>query len=150
MEDIRPAALYTRRTALMMAGAAIPLWPQSQTPKGKNMAHPVVHFEIGCTDPTRTGKFFGELFGWNIQQNGPAAMIDTASKQGIPGHITALGHEPHHYTIFYVEVDDVQACLDKAAALGGKTLVPPVKIPTGTFAWFTDLDGNTIGLMKRG
>ncbi len=111
--------------------------------------HPVVHFEIGCTDPARAGKFFGELFGWNIQASGPAAMIDTASKQGIPGHITALGHEPLHYTIFYVEVDDIQACLDKAIALGGKTVVPPVKIPTGTFAWFSDLDGNTIGLLRR-
>ncbi len=40
--------------------------------------------------------------------------------------MTALGHEPHHYTIFYVQVDDVQAYLDKAAALGAKTLVPPV------------------------
>jgi predicted enzyme related to lactoylglutathione lyase len=59
-----------------------------------------------------------------------------------------LAHEPHHYTMFYVEVDDVQAYLDKAAALGGKTLVPPIKIPTGTFAWLSDLDGNTIGLLK--
>jgi len=113
------------------------------------MGQPVVHFEIGCTDRARTGKFFGELFGWHIQTNGPASTIDTASQQGIPGHITSLGHEPQHYTIFYVEVDDVQDCLDKAASLGGKTLVPPVKIPTGTFAWFSDLDGNTIGLLKR-
>jgi hypothetical protein len=63
--------------------------------------------------------------------------------------IASLGHEPQHYTMFYVEVDDVQAYLDKAAALGGKTLVPPIKIPTGTFAWFSDLDGNTIGLLKK-
>ena len=81
--------------------------------------------------------------------NGPAATIDTGSKRGIPGHITSLGHEPQHYTIFYVEVDDVQAYLDKAAALGGKAVVPPVKIPTGTFAWFSDLEGNTIGLLQR-
>ena len=113
------------------------------------MAHPVVHFEIGCTDVARTEKFFGELFGWKTERNGPAATIDTASRQGIPGHITALGHEPQHYTIFYVEVDDIQACLDKAASLGGKMLVPPIKIPTGTFAWFSDPDGNTIGLLKR-
>jgi predicted enzyme related to lactoylglutathione lyase len=113
------------------------------------MGHPVVHFEIGCRDRVKTEQFFGELFGWHIQQNGPASTIDTASRGGIPGHITSLGHEPQHYTIFYVEVDDVQACLDKVASLGGKTLVPPVKIPTGTFAWFSDLDGNTIGLLKR-
>jgi predicted enzyme related to lactoylglutathione lyase len=133
----------------MLASAAVPLCGQSQGTAqtgGKTMGHPVVHFEIGCKDRAKTEKFFSELFGWQI---GAGAMIDTASKQGIPGHITSLGHEPEHYTIFYVEVDDVQASLDKVAALGGKTLVPPVKIPTGTFAWFSDLDGNTIGLLKR-
>ena len=113
------------------------------------MAHPVVHFEIGCRDVGKTQQFFGELFGWHFQGAGPASLIDTGSQQGVPGHIASLGHEPYHYTIFYVEVDDVQACLDKAASLGGKTLVPPVKIPMGTFAWFSDIDGNVIGLLKR-
>ena len=112
------------------------------------MGQPVVHFEIGCRDIAKTQQFFSELFGWKIQQAGPAAMIDTASQRGIPGHITSLGHEPFHYTMFYVEVDDIQASLDKAVALGGKVVVPPIKIPTGTFAWFSDLEGNTIGLLK--
>lgn len=114
------------------------------------MAHPVVHFEIGCRDLAKTEQFFGDLFDWRIQRNGPAAAIDTGGEHAISGHITSLGHEPFHYTMFYVEVDDVQAYLDKAASLGGKTLVPPVKIPTGTFAWFSDPEGNTIGLVKRG
>ena len=113
------------------------------------MAHPVVHFEIGCKDIAKTEHFFSELFGWKTQRTGPAANIDTGTPQGIPGHIVSLGHEPEHYTIFYVGVDDIQACLDKAVSLGGKVVVPPVKIPTGTFAWFSDLEGNTIGLLKR-
>lgn len=113
------------------------------------MGQPVVHFEIGCRDRAKTGEFFGKLFGWQIQEMGPASIVDTASQLGIPGHLTSLGHEPHHYTIFYVQVDDVQAYLDKAGALGGKMLVPPVKIPTGTFAWFSDPDGNTIGLLQK-
>jgi uncharacterized protein len=59
-----------------------------------------------------------------------------------------LGHEPHHYVTVYVQVDDVKAYLDKAVSLGGKMLLPPVSIPTGTFAWMADPDGNTIGLWK--
>jgi predicted enzyme related to lactoylglutathione lyase len=47
-----------------------------------------------------------------------------------------------------VQVDDVQAFLDKANSLGGRTLVPPVNITTGTFAWFSDPEGNRIGLFK--
>jgi uncharacterized protein len=112
------------------------------------MGQPVIHFEIGCRDTAKTSDFFAKLFGWQMQAMGPAAMINTGADTGIQGHIGSLGHEPHNYTIFYVQVDDVQAYLDKVASLGGKTLVPPVAIPTGTFAWFSDPEGNTIGLWK--
>jgi predicted enzyme related to lactoylglutathione lyase len=88
-----------------------------------------------------------ETFRLEIEAMGPAAMI-AAEPGGIAGHITALGHEPHHYTIFYVEVDDVAGYLEKAKSLGGKMLVPPVEIPTGTFAWTQDPEGNTVGLWK--
>lgn len=112
------------------------------------MAHPVVHFEIGCKDSAKTQEFYSKLFGWKMQQApaGPAVMIDTGA--GITGHFTSLGHEPHHYTTFYVEVEDVKAYLDRAQSLGGKLLVPPMDIPTGTFAWMTDPEGNMIGLWK--
>jgi uncharacterized protein len=112
------------------------------------MGQPVVHFEIGCRDSAKTAAFFSQLFGWQTQAMGPATMINTGASSGIHGHISSLGHEPHNYTTFYVQVDDVQAYLDKAVALGGKTVVPPVEIPTGTFAWLADIEGNTIGLWK--
>jgi uncharacterized protein len=110
------------------------------------LPNPIVHFEIGCRDLAHTQTFFSNLFDWKITNAGPAAMIDTGGS--VQGHITALGHEPFRYTHFYVQVDDVQAYLDKAASLGGKTVVPPVNIQTGTFAWFADPEGNTIGLFK--
>jgi predicted enzyme related to lactoylglutathione lyase len=109
------------------------------------MPNPIVHFEIGCRDSVRTQKLYRELFDWTIDVSGPAANITGA---GISGHITALGHEPFHYTTFYVQVDDVAAHIAKAESLGCKKLVGPVPIPTGTFAWITDPDGNTIGLFK--
>jgi predicted enzyme related to lactoylglutathione lyase len=111
------------------------------------MGQPVVHFEIGCRDRARTGEFFAKLFGWALTEAGPASLIDTGGG-GINGHITALGHEPHHYVTVYVQVDDLHASLKQAEALGGKTLVPPVEIPAGSFAWFADPDGNAIGLWK--
>jgi predicted enzyme related to lactoylglutathione lyase len=83
-----------------------------------------VHFEIGCRDKARTEQFYSKLFDWKLETMGPATMIDTGGA-GIAGPITSLGHEPHHYTAFYVQVDDLQAALDKAQELGGKTLVPP-------------------------
>ena len=56
----------------------------------ENMGNPVVHFEIGCRDKTRTADFFSKLFDWKTQESGPATMIDTAGGSGINGHITSL------------------------------------------------------------
>jgi len=96
------------------------------------MPNPIVHFEVGCKDRAKTSRFYRTLFDWNVDEQGFASTVDTGS--GIGGHITALGHEPEHYTLFYVEVADIAAALKKAESLGGKTVVPPVRIPTGTFA----------------
>ena len=84
------------------------------------MGQPVVHFEIGCRDIGKTADFFSRLFGWQMQAMGPSTMINTGAGSGRQGHISSLGHEPHNYTTFYVQVDDVQGYLDKAAGLGGK------------------------------
>ena len=113
------------------------------------MPNPVVHFEIGCRDTAASANFYSSLFGWTSAQMGPALMINTGSAEGIQGHYTALGHEPNHYTIFYVQVDDVAAALAKAESLGGRTMVPKVDVPGyGAFAWFADPDTNVIGLWK--
>jgi predicted enzyme related to lactoylglutathione lyase len=112
------------------------------------MGQPVVHFEIGVGDREKAEAFYGALFGWKIDRSGPASLIDTGGGTGINGHITSLGHEPHHYVTFYAAVDDLPACLAKAESLGGRTLVPPVDIPAGTFAWLADPDGNTVGIWK--
>jgi len=113
------------------------------------MPNPVVHFEIGCRDSAQAARFYTSLFGWSTSQMGPAVMVDTLASQGIQGHISALGHEPHHYTIFYVSVDDIVAYLAKAESLGAKTLVPKVDIPNyGSFAWLSDPDGKHGGTLE--
>jgi predicted enzyme related to lactoylglutathione lyase len=113
------------------------------------MGQPVVHFEIGCRDLAKTQDFYARLFDWQMQPYGPAAMISTGNGAGIQGHINALGHEPHNYVTVYVQVDDLQASLDRAAQLGGKMIVPPTEVPgMGHFAWLADPEGNHIGLWK--
>ena len=118
--------------------------PASKANKGR----PVVHFEIGCQNTAKTKEFYSKLFDWQINGEGAAAVIQTGAGSGIDGHITALGHDPQHYVTFYTEVEDIKASLERATALGGKKIVGPVKIPTGQFAWFSDPDGNIIGLLQ--
>jgi hypothetical protein len=111
------------------------------------MAHPVIHFEIGCKDKAATSAFYEKVFGWKADP-GPMGTFDTGSAEGIPGHIVAMGHEPHNFTHFYIETDDVAESLKQVEAAGGRTVVPPVALPHGTFAWFEDVEGNTVGLWK--
>jgi len=113
------------------------------------MGNPVVHFEIGCRDRDKTSEFYQKLFDWKIVPGEQAATINTDSDIGISGHITALGHEPHNYINFYVQVDDLAATLAEAEELGGTILIPPTEVPdAGAFAWMKDPEGNMIGLWK--
>lgn len=109
------------------------------------MPNQICHFEIGCRDRAKTGDFYSKMFDWTLQADAHGTMVRTGGDVG--GHLNALGHEPHTYTIFYVMVDDVEAALAKAASLGGKRLVGPVPLPNNTaFGWFADPEGNTIGV----
>jgi hypothetical protein len=68
---------------------------------------------------------------------------------GIGGGILQTeGPVPPHVTI-YVQVEDLEATLERAALLGGSTLRAPEAIPgIGRFAVFQDLEGNAIGLLE--
>jgi predicted enzyme related to lactoylglutathione lyase len=148
--------------ATLVAGRSAPAWaeaasiePAAQEPGTttakdgeKKKGRPVVHFEIGCRDNAKTRDFYAKLFDWQIKGDATASTIQTGGGKGIDGHITTLGHEPEHYVTFYVEVEDIQSCLDKVVGMGGKKIVGPVKIPTGHFAWFADPDGNIVGLLQ--
>ncbi len=108
------------------------------------VAGEVVHFEIGGTDTDKSSAFYGALFGWRIAE-GPVKYVEGA---GLPGHLNALGHEPQNYVLIYVSVEDVDAAIAKATGLGARTLVGPVALPTGRFAWIEDPTGTAIGLWE--
>lgn len=113
------------------------------------MPHPVMYFEIGCRDVAATRDFYKSLFDWEMNADKPNYVgLPKGAPHGIGGHIMALGHEPHQYTLFYVEVEDLAAYCEKATGLGGKVIVPPVDIGEGKFAWIQDNGGNTVGLWE--
>jgi uncharacterized protein len=115
------------------------------------MPAPVTHFEINAKDSKRARDFYGALFGWNINHD-PAmnyGMVDTGVKMGINGGISqVMGDNPSNVT-FYVQVEDVQAHLDKAVGMGAQVVMPLTEVPNMvTFAMFADFEGNIIGLVK--
>ena len=109
------------------------------------MMNQICHFEIGCRDRQKAAEFYSKMFDWKIQEDPTTTRLRTGGDIG--GHINSLGHEPHNYTLFYIMVEDVKTALEKAESLGGKKIVGPVPLPGGgTFGWFSDPEGNTIGV----
>ena len=114
------------------------------------MANPVVHWEIAARDRARSAEFYQQLFGWEpLPQEMPDYSMYNPGEGGIGGGIMQAHEGMPNYVTFYVHVEDLAASLAKAESLGGRQIVPPTPIPGhGSFAMFTDPDGNVIGLWK--
>jgi uncharacterized protein len=116
------------------------------------MGAPVVYFEIMGGDGLELEKFYGKLFDWKIDTNNPMkyGIVDTGSgSRGINGGL-GPGHDGQQRVSVYVEVDDLQATLNKVEQLGGKTVLAPTEVPGGPkLAMFADPAGNITGLLLR-
>ncbi len=115
------------------------------------MAAPVTHFEVNAKDGKRAQEFYSGLFGWKINPDPQMnyGMVDTGVKMGINGGIGQVQENGHPSVTFYVQVEDVQAHLDKAVSLGGTVIMPLTEVPNVvTLAQFADPEGNVVGLVK--
>ena len=117
------------------------------------MGNPVVHFEIAGPDGPALRQFYSDLFGWNIEVQGEEMGnygIVPANEGGIGGGLLPTTEDipARSYVTFYVQVDDLQAALDKVAGMGGSVIMPPMEIAPGmgSIAMFGDPADNTIGL----
>ena len=113
------------------------------------MPNPVVHFEILGSDPAKTQAFYRELFGWTINADNPMQYgIVEGGDGGIGGGVGATQDGSKLVTV-YVQVQDLQAALDRAVELGGRVVLPVTVVPNVvTLAQFADPDGNVVGLVK--
>ena len=120
------------------------------------MGQPVVHFEITGQDGPALHRFYGELFGWDIDANNEYGygIVDRERNTnddgvGIGGGISQ-GPEgyPGHVTV-YIQVPDVEAALAKAESLGATRMMGPEDVMENlTIGLFTDPEGHTIGVMS--
>lgn len=119
----------------------------------------VVHFEIPYDDKERAMKFYGETFGWSVNdlgsQMGDYVLAQTAEtgsdnmvqdKGAINGGMSKRDAK-NSVPRVYVQVDSIEDALQKIEASGGKATSEPMMIPNGRMAIFTDSEGNSIGLV---
>jgi predicted enzyme related to lactoylglutathione lyase len=112
------------------------------------MPHPVAWFEVLGKDADALGRFYGDLFQWKIEDAPMNYKLATADGERPQG---GIGEDPtggSGHVTFYVEVEDLQATLDKAERLGGRTVMPPNDVMDTAIALFEDPEGHTIGLVK--
>src|SRR5829696_183331 len=114
------------------------------------MANSVVHFEVGAADHRRLVTFYGQLFGWGLREVSEGyTLIDTRGGQGLNGGV-GRSNTGEPWATFYVEVDDLQGTLERAEALGGRTVLGVTGMPGMAFAMFDDPDGLLVGLVRAG
>lgn len=115
------------------------------------MGAPVVHFEIGAADARAARRFYGDLFGWTVAESSDGyGLVDTGAGTGIGGGIMQAPEQVAPWVTFYVAVDDLESCLERAVELGGRRITGPMPVgEAGSMAMFTDLDGNLVGLFSE-
>ncbi len=114
------------------------------------MANAVSWFEVMGKDGAKARQFYADAFGWTFDV--PEEMDYGMTPEGSDGIRGGVGSNPmgQTYATFYVDVEDVQAALDKVESLGASKVVGPMEVPNGpTIGMFTDPDGNLVGVYKR-
>ena len=118
------------------------------------MANVVDHIAINADDVDATRAFYEQALGWNFEPWGPPGFFRAELPNGVTVAIQqrrelvegtpTVGAEPS------VNVEDLEACLERALGSGGRVAMPPTEIPgVGTVAFVVDPGGNPVGFMQR-
>lgn len=122
------------------------------------MANTLDWFEIRTHHLETAAAFYEALFGWKITHKETAGGSDV--------WIFEMGSEPRIENlrrggiwqrpegealgiVAYILVDDIEATLERVAPLGGRVSNSKMPIGSGYGAFFTDPDGNVIGLYQE-
>jgi predicted enzyme related to lactoylglutathione lyase len=120
----------------------------------------VVHFEIPADDVARAREFYSSIFGWQMQDMPEmdytivqTTAVDENQMPTAPGAINGGLMRRSQETptpVITIDVESVAQVLEQVEAAGGKVVRPRTEIPgMGAFAYFTDPEGNTLGLWEN-
>ncbi len=124
----------------------------------------VVHFEIPTDDHPRAKRFYGEVFGWQLQDMPTGADVYTFAitsevdenyqhkeSGAINGGMFQRSPQlPISNPVITIGVDSIDEHVGKIEAAGGSVVVPKGEVPEmGYYAYFKDTEGNLMGLWEN-
>lgn len=119
----------------------------------------VVHFEVPYDDADRARAFYADVFGWSIQhmpefdysfvQTGPIDETGMPAEAGYIGGGMFQRQADVGRPIITIDVNDMTTALATIAEHGGAAVGEPQQVgDMGTAAYFTDSEGNLMGLWQ--
>jgi uncharacterized protein len=123
------------------------------------MSGRVVHFEIPYDDGDRARGFYAELFGWQAMEmpemgytivtTGPSTDQGPTEPGYIGGGMLGRQQAATDRPVIVIDVESIDATLDRVGGMGGSTVVGRTPVgDMGFAAYFTDPDGNVMGLWE--
>jgi uncharacterized protein len=93
--------------------------------------------ELLASDWQKAFAFYGELFGWQRADGeiGPTDMYQlfSAGGQTIGGMFAKRPTDPVPYWLFYINVDDIDAAMERVKTGGGQIFEGPLEMPGGNW-----------------
>jgi len=123
----------------------------------------VVHFEIPTGDHPRAKQFYGDVFGWQLQDMPIGDDVYTMAitspidenfmhreSGAINGGMFKRNAElPVSSPVITIGVESIDEHVGRIEAAGGTMVVPKGEVPDmGWYAYFKDTEGNLMGLWE--
>ena len=136
-------------------GAALGVWQPNQFPGAALANEPgtFVWNELQTRDTEAAKPFYRTVFAWDANDlTGPMPYTEwklgERSVGGMMNMPPAVPAEVPAHWLVYFGVDDCDATVAQAEALGATTVAPPMDIPAGRFAVVIDPQGAALGVIK--
>ncbi|WP_454293911.1 VOC family protein [Salana multivorans] len=107
----------------------------------------VTWWEIPATDLDAATRFYGAVFDWTFSEGGEGYLMVSRGEQMIGGLYAEAGPIADG-AVLVVEVDDMEATLERIATAGGTVLLGRTHLGEGMgwYAQFRDVTGLKLGL----
>lgn len=121
----------------------------------------IVHFEVPFDDADRAHGFYREVFGWDYdlmpEMNYTMVTTGPRDEQGMPsepgfvnGGMFERSATSPTSPVLVINVESIDDSLKKVGELGGSTVRGRAAVgDMGFSAYFTDCEGNTMGLWEN-